>query len=164
MFGEGVSPSDVWGEVPKRNMCKRIMLEQRSEIVKMKHKIAALESQVCTQQGSRSKSSPSITPLSNNLPRLTSREQPLQVGGRVALKSIFDQSKVVAEGCLQSIDPNAEVGGQVLGEKWCEVHVKVILQPEEQLIRPYDYCQTLQHAHGQMVAWPCNLVTPIGWQ
>lgn len=25
MFGEGVSPSDVWGEVPNRNMCKHIM-------------------------------------------------------------------------------------------------------------------------------------------
>ncbi|KAH6801006.1 hypothetical protein C2S52_001470 [Perilla frutescens var. hirtella] len=164
MFGEGVSPSYVWREVPNRNMCKRIMLEQRSEIVKMNNKIAELQSQVCTQQRSVSESSPSITPLSNNLPRLNLRKQPLQVGARVTLKSIFDQSKVVAEGCLHSIDPNVEVGGQLLGEKWCEVHVKVALQPEEPLIRPYDYCQTVQDAPGQMVAWPCNLVIPIGWQ
>lgn len=64
----------------------------------------------------------------------------------------------MAKGCLHSIDPNAQVGGQALGDNWCQVHVQVVLQPEEQLIRPYDYCQTLEDAHGGMVAWPGTLV------
>ncbi|KAL8509014.1 hypothetical protein ACS0TY_016270 [Phlomoides rotata] len=53
------------------------------------------------------------------------------------------------------------MGGQALGENWCQVPVKVVLQPEEPLIRPYEYCQTLEDAHVGMVAWPCSLVTPI---
>lgn len=64
----------------------------------------------------------------------------------------------MAKGCLHSTDPNAQVGGQALGENWCQVHVKVVLLPEEQLIRPYDVYQTLDDAYGGMVAWPCSLV------
>lgn len=83
----------------------------------------------------------------------------LQVGIHIALKSVSDQGTIVAKGCLCSIDPNAEVGGQVLGENWCQVNVKAVLKFEEKLIRPYGHCQELGHALGEMVAWPCSLVS-----
>lgn len=82
-----------------------------------------------------------------------------QVGSYVVLKSMFDQRIIVAQGCVYSIDPNAEVGGQILGENWCQVQVKAAFQTEEKLIRPYDFCQKLEDAVGEMVAWPCYLVS-----
>ncbi|XP_057790345.1 uncharacterized protein LOC131007210 [Salvia miltiorrhiza] len=161
MFGEGVSPSDVWGEVPNRNMCKRVMLEQRSEMLKMKNKIEELQARLLAHQNSLSQSSQCITSVSNDLPRMISSNQHLQVGVHVALKSVSRQGKIVAKGCVHSTNPNAEVGRQVMGENWCQVQVKVVLESEERLIRPYGYCQTLGNALGEMVAWPCDLVTPI---
>ncbi|KAH6775457.1 hypothetical protein C2S52_013018 [Perilla frutescens var. hirtella] len=164
MFGEGVSSSDVWGEVPNRNRCKRIMLEQRSEILKMKNEIAELQSQRFTPQMSAPQNAQSLASLSNNFIRPVSTKEHLQVGDYVVLKSIFDPTKVVAKGYLHSTDPNAEVGKQALGENWYQVNVKVVCDSTEQLIRPYDHYQTLQDAYGAMVAWPCNLVTPTGCQ
>lgn len=82
----------------------------------------------------------------------------MQVGVQVALKSIFDQGTIVAQGCLQSINPNTEVGMQILGENWCQVYVKSVLIFEEPLVRPYGYLQTVGDSLGEMIAWPCNFV------
>ncbi|XP_042419228.1 uncharacterized protein LOC122007570 [Zingiber officinale] len=35
MFGDGVNPSDLWGEVPSRSTCNRIVMEQRTKLEKM---------------------------------------------------------------------------------------------------------------------------------
>lgn len=75
MFGEGVSPSAVWGEVPNRNMYKKLMLEQRSEMLKLKNEIAELQSNLAVH----SQNSQIITPVPNNLSRPTSAKQHLQV-------------------------------------------------------------------------------------
>ncbi|KAL8471300.1 hypothetical protein ACS0TY_028814 [Phlomoides rotata] len=63
-------------------------------------------------------------------------------------------------GCINSIDPSSEVGGQLLGSNWCEVNVKLVFEPEEELIRPYDNLQKFPHVLREMIAWPCNLVYP----
>ncbi|KAL8494280.1 hypothetical protein ACS0TY_025178 [Phlomoides rotata] len=46
----------------------------------------------------------------------------------------------------------------ILGSNWCEVNVKVILEPEEELIRPYENLQKVEDTLGEMIAWPCHLV------
>lgn len=74
MFGEGVSPSDVWGEVPNRYTIKRIMMEQQSQMLKMQNEIAELHSKLLTQQSSQN-----MTHVSHNLFRPTSSNQNLPV-------------------------------------------------------------------------------------
>ncbi|XP_071933053.1 uncharacterized protein [Coffea arabica] len=83
-----------------------------------------------------------------------------QVGNMVSLKSLFDPTKIVAKGYLQSLNPLDEVGGQALGPNWYEIQIQVAMSPREQLIRPYDLQQTIQDALGAPVAWPCHLVEP----
>ncbi|KAL8457566.1 hypothetical protein ACS0TY_035433 [Phlomoides rotata] len=80
------------------------------------------------------------------------------VGAYVFLKSLFDLKKIVAKGRIKSINPCIEVGGQILGSNWYEVNVKVILEPEEELIRPYENLQKIEDTLGEMIAWPCHLV------
>lgn len=75
MFGEGVSQSDVWGEVPNRNTYKRIVLEQQSEMSKLKNEVAVLKSKLSTH----SESSRSITMVSNNPTGPTSSKHHLEV-------------------------------------------------------------------------------------
>lgn len=87
----------------------------------------------------------------------------LQIGVPVALRSICDHNTIVAEGCLNRIDPNEDVGMQVLGENWCQVCVKVVLKDDELLVRPFDYCQTIGDAFGEEIAWPCDFVS-IVWK
>ncbi|KAH6768484.1 hypothetical protein C2S51_013820 [Perilla frutescens var. frutescens] len=86
MFGEGVSPSDVWGEIHNRNTSRRYV-----------HNIGLKE----------------------------------------------------------------EAGIQVLGENWCQIHINSVLQSDEQLIRPHDFCEGLGDAHGEMIVWPCNLLAVL---
>ncbi|KAL8523241.1 hypothetical protein ACS0TY_013274 [Phlomoides rotata] len=126
----------------------------------MKNQIAELKALLVSQQRFISQQPQGSTSLSTSLPGIVPTKQTLRVGGFVILRSVLDSTKIVAKGCLHSTDSNAQVGGQALGDKWCQVHVQVVLQPEEPLIRPYEYCQTLEDAHGGMVAWPCSLVTP----
>lgn len=66
--------------------------------------------------------------------------------------------KIVAKGCIHSIDPSTKVGGLMLGLNWCEINVKVVAEPKEQLIRPYDNLQELSQTVGHMIAWPCFLI------
>lgn len=56
------------------------------------------------------------------------------------------------------MDPNTIVGGQTLGQNWCEVRIQVVLDPKESLIRPYDLLQTFEATLGGMIAWPYHLV------
>ncbi|KAL8535888.1 hypothetical protein ACS0TY_011508 [Phlomoides rotata] len=39
-------------------------------------------------------------------------------------------------------------------------NVKVVFKHEEELIRPYGNLQKFAHVLGEMIDWPCNLVTP----
>ncbi|KAL8523554.1 hypothetical protein ACS0TY_013501 [Phlomoides rotata] len=154
MMGKGVCRSDVWGELP-RNTSNHILKEQQSRITQ-------LETMLLAQQRCGDPQVPSKQHgLSfNSLSNCATTNLPLMVGAYVTLKSLFDPNKVVAKGCINSIDPCSEVGGQLLGSKWCEVNVKVVFEHEEELIRPYGNLKKFAHVLGEMIAWPCNLVTP----
>ncbi|XP_042443904.1 uncharacterized protein LOC122029006 [Zingiber officinale] len=39
MLGDGVSPSDLWGEVPSRGTCNRLVMEQQTKLEKMDEQI-----------------------------------------------------------------------------------------------------------------------------
>ncbi|XP_075499252.1 uncharacterized protein LOC142537637 [Primulina tabacum] len=39
MLGDGVNPSDLWGEVPSRSTCNRIVMEQKKKLEKWMSKL-----------------------------------------------------------------------------------------------------------------------------
>ncbi|XP_073126768.1 uncharacterized protein [Henckelia pumila] len=60
MFGDGVNPSDLWGEVPSLSTCNRIVMEQKTLLEKMDEQIkkqgqhiAMLESKIFNQPKTR---------------------------------------------------------------------------------------------------------------
>ncbi|XP_073046855.1 uncharacterized protein [Primulina eburnea] len=81
-----------------------------------------------------------------------------KIGCSVSIKSLFDSTKIVAKRVVRSMDPNTEVGRQMLGPNWCEIQVLVVLEREESLIRPYDLLQKVGDTLGGMIAWPCHLL------
>ncbi|XP_052206799.1 uncharacterized protein LOC127811129 [Diospyros lotus] len=80
------------------------------------------------------------------------------VQNRVCLKSINDPTQIVAKGIVRSIDPSTEVGGSRLRPNWCEVHIQVAVEWDEELIRRYGMFETIGDALGAHVAWPLFLV------
>ncbi|XP_073037274.1 uncharacterized protein [Primulina eburnea] len=165
MFGDGVNPSDLWGELPSRSTCNRIVMEQKTKLEKMDEQIrkqgqhiAMLESKICNQPNQNLGSN------YNNIQHTTSSSSPLspRIGCSVSIKSLFDSTKIVAKGVVRSMDPNTEVGRQTLGPNWCEIQVLVVLEREESLIRPYDLLQKVGDTLGGMIAWPCHLLTVNG--
>ncbi|CAI9102846.1 OLC1v1001195C1 [Oldenlandia corymbosa var. corymbosa] len=65
------------------------------------------------------------------------KDPPGRFGGLVLLKSLQDSSKIVAKGVLRSLDPNGVVGGQRLGKSCCEVFVEMVMEWDEEMVRPY---------------------------
>lgn len=65
----------------------------------------------------------------------------------------------MAKGSIHSTELSAEVDTLMLGINWCQIHVQVVLDPEEQLlIKSYDHYETIQDALGDVISWPCYLV------
>ncbi|XP_042441187.1 uncharacterized protein LOC122026514 [Zingiber officinale] len=169
MLGDGVSPSDLWGEVPSRDTCNRLVMEQKTKLEKMDEQvkkqgqhIAMLEAKISDQANqnpiSNCNNSQHTSSSSNPQTSIPSRPS-LRIGCSVLIKSLFDSTKIVAKGVLHSMDPNTTVGRQTLGPNWCEVQVQVFLKPEESLIRPYDFLQRFEDTLGGMIAWPYHLLT-----
>ena len=71
---------------------------------------------------------------------------------------MLDRNKIVALGVVRSLYPNTEVGQQQLGSHWCEVHVNVPKEFNEELMRPYYHFKKIGDAIGVSIAWPTNLV------
>ncbi|XP_075475070.1 uncharacterized protein LOC142505838 [Primulina tabacum] len=113
MLGDAVNPSDLWGEVPSRSTCNRIVMEQNKKLEKMDEQIkkqcqhiAMLESKICNQPNQNLGSN------YNNIQHTSSSSSPLspKIGCSVSIKSLFDSTKIVAKGVVRSMDPNTEVG------------------------------------------------------
>ena len=49
MYGLGVSPSDLWGNVPSKNACRRLILQQKNLMSEMNDKFAGQEQQLQDQ-------------------------------------------------------------------------------------------------------------------
>ncbi|XP_047947132.1 uncharacterized protein LOC125193392 isoform X2 [Salvia hispanica] len=154
IMGQGVCPSDVWNGTPI-NTSDRLLSEYREKNARLEAMLGAQQRPRASQADAR----PNAI-ASESLSLRSTTAQTYEVGKYVSLRSIFTQ-KIVAKGFIQSIDPNKKVGGQMLGLNWCEISVKVVIEPKEQLIRPYDNFQELSQTIGDTVAWPCSLVTPI---
>ncbi|XP_071920597.1 uncharacterized protein [Coffea arabica] len=99
-YGLGVTQSDLWGDIPSRLTCFRL------------------------------------------------------VGDKVTIRSMVDSSKICAVGVVRNLDPTVEVGDIPLGSHWCEVHVNVLVENDEELMRPYHNFLKI----GVAIAWPINLV------
>ncbi|KAL8483368.1 hypothetical protein ACS0TY_026173 [Phlomoides rotata] len=152
MMGKGICPSDIWGEIP-RSTSNRLLMEQQSRIKELETMLLGQQRCGASQVPSRQQGL-----LVDSLSSHASTNLRLTVGAYVSLKSLFDPEKNVAKGRINSINPCTEVGGQILGSNWCEVNVKVILKPEEELIRPYENLQKIEDTLGEMIAWPCHLI------
>ncbi|XP_042400887.1 uncharacterized protein LOC121990906 [Zingiber officinale] len=169
MLGDGISPSDLWGLVPSRGTCNRLVMEQNAKLEQMNEQIKK-QGQHITMVKTKISEQSSINPLSNcnNSQHTSSSSNPqgsipsrptLWIGSSVLIKSLFDSTKTVAKGVLLDMDdPNNIVGRQKLGPNWCEVQVLVVLEPEENLIRPYDLLQKFEDTLGGLIAWPYHLV------
>ncbi|THG00162.1 hypothetical protein TEA_003355 [Camellia sinensis var. sinensis] len=81
-----------------------------------------------------------------------------QVGDIVVLKNIIRPTKTVAIRVLKSTDPSKEIEGEELGPNYWEVHVQVLVKPNESLIRSYGLIKTIGQAIGAHVACPAPFV------
>ena len=71
------------------------------------------------------------------------------------LFSIFRNESAVARGTVISINPNTMVGGQPLGNEYCEVVVNVVINFVI-LPRTYDI-ETMASPLKMTIAWPLQL-------
>lgn len=165
MLGLGVNKTDVWGGIPSLSTCYRLVLENQSAVTRLEEKmdqftklIGSLQEKIEPQQNpnnvrtTRAPTSPGQSSNSNIV------GHKLQVGDSVLLKSLFDQNKIVAKGCLESTSPDQYVGGRRLGSNWCAVQISVPMEWDEDLIRPYSNYSTIGDAIGNCVSWPRHLV------
>ena len=66
-----------------------------------------------------------------------------QVGKDVILFAILRSELVVARGTAISTNPNTMVGGQPLGNEYCEVVVNVVMRRDAVLPQTYGEMQTM---------------------
>lgn len=74
------------------------------------------------------------------------------------LFAILRSELPVARATVISTNPNTLVGGQVLGNEYCEVVVNAVMKRDAMLPRPYDEIQTMASALKMSIAWPYNKV------
>lgn len=71
---------------------------------------------------------------------------------------MIDSNKILAVGVIRSLDPTTEVGDTPLGLHWCEIHVNVPVENDEDLMRSYHNFRKIGDVIGVAIAWPINLV------
>ncbi|KAI0516538.1 hypothetical protein KFK09_009215 [Dendrobium nobile] len=76
----------------------------------------------------------------------------IQVRTKVAIKNVLDSIKIVAIGYIQSMDPTHRVGNYLLGPNWCSVHINILVNWKEHLIRPYSTLTTIEQTIGTYVS------------
>ena len=81
-----------------------------------------------------------------------------QVGKDVILFAILRSELAVARGTVISTNQNTMVGGQPLGNEYCEVVVNVVMRRDAMLPRTYGEMQTMASALKMSIAWPYNKV------
>ena len=72
------------------------------------------------------------------------------------LFAIFRCESAVARGTVTSTNPKTMVGGQPLGNEYCEVVVNVVMKRDAILPRPYGGIETMASALKMTIAWPYN--------
>ncbi|XP_058228513.1 uncharacterized protein LOC131336620 isoform X3 [Rhododendron vialii] len=168
MYGLGVCPSDVWGDVPSSGTSYRMSMEWKTELDKTNQKLEELTNLYLQSQANGANSSntrvtsPNIPVSSPNqhigLSTSTTQRGRVKVGDCVYFKSVANPIEVVGKGRIASMDPSTEVGGVELGVNWCEIHVQIPIIWGEHLMRPYAVLKTVGDAIGTPIAWPISLV------
>ncbi|XP_066358517.1 uncharacterized protein [Miscanthus floridulus] len=80
------------------------------------------------------------------------------VGKDVILFAILRSELAVARGTVISTNPNTMVGGQPLGNEYCEVVVNVVMRRDAMLPWTYGEMQTMASALKMSIAWPYNKI------
>ncbi|KAH7844644.1 hypothetical protein Vadar_030181 [Vaccinium darrowii] len=159
MYGLGVCPSDVWGEMPSNGTSYRQSMEWKTELDKTNKKLEELIN-LYSQSGANG-----VNP--SNIP-VTSPNQQQHVGsststGRVKVgdfayfNSVVNPTEIVGKGRITSLDSSKELGGEELGANWCEIDVQLPIKWNEHLMRPYGGLKTVGDAIGTPIAWPISL-------
>ncbi|XP_058209843.1 uncharacterized protein LOC131322515 isoform X2 [Rhododendron vialii] len=168
MYGLGVCPSDVWGEVPSSGTSYRMSMEWKTELDKTNKKLEKLSNLYLLSRTNGGNTS-NILVTSPNIPIASPNQQigsstsfsqrgRVKVGNYVNFKSVANPINVVGKGRIASMDPSTEIGGEELGANWCEIHVQVPILWDEHLMRPYGGLKTVGDAIGTPIAWPISLV------
>ncbi|XP_047975998.1 uncharacterized protein LOC125218386 [Salvia hispanica] len=155
------------GDTPSRGACLQMLSESQAAMRRMEERmdqfskvIERLQTEKMQPEQNQNDVPPTRTPIS---PNQSSNSNivgyKLQVGDSVCLKSLFDPKKIVARGCLETVDPDEYVGGRRLGSNWYGVQISVPIEWDEDLIRPFSNFSTIGEAVGNRVAWPHHLVT-----
>ncbi|KAG5535715.1 hypothetical protein RHGRI_023467 [Rhododendron griersonianum] len=160
MYGLGVCPSDVWGEVPSSGTSYRMSMEWKTELDKTNKKLEELTNLYLSRTNGGNTSNIPVTSPNQQIGSSTSFSQRgrVKVGDYVNFKSVANPTDVVGKGRIASMDPSTEVGGEELGANWCEIHVQVPILWDEHLMRPYGGLKTVGDAIGTPIAWPISLV------
>ncbi|KAI0519409.1 hypothetical protein KFK09_006856 [Dendrobium nobile] len=166
MYGFGVTPYVAWGEIPNRSSAYQLIEGYKEAFEKMEKQvqeqgevIAKMKLDMQSTQQATNATILRATQYSQNGDAHSFNNSTLiQVGTKVAVKSILDSTKTVAIGYIQSMDPAHRVGNYPLGPNWCSVHINIPVNWEEHLIRPYSTLTTIGQAIGTYVAWPQALV------
>ena len=74
------------------------------------------------------------------------------------LFAILRSKLFMARGIVISTNPNTMVGGQPLGNEYCEVVVNAVMRRDAMLPRTYGEMQTMASALKMSIAWPYNKV------
>ncbi|XP_042064201.1 uncharacterized protein LOC121807934 isoform X1 [Salvia splendens] len=155
------------GDTPSRGACLQMISESQAAMRRMEERmdqfskiIERFQPEKMQPEQNQNDVPPTRTPIS---PNQSSNSNivgyKLQVGDSVCLKSLFDPKKIVAKGCLETVDPDEYVGGRRLGSNWYGVQISVPIEWDEDLIRPFSNFSTIGEAVGNRVAWPHHLVT-----
>ena len=64
----------------------------------------------------------------------------------------------MARGTVVSTNPKTLVGGQPLGNEYCEVVVNVVMKRDAMVPRAYGKIQSMATALNMNIAWPFNKV------
>ncbi|KAI8568971.1 hypothetical protein RHMOL_Rhmol02G0242500 [Rhododendron molle] len=119
MYGLGVCPSDVWGDVPSSGTSYRMSMEWKTELDKTNQKLEELTNLYLQSQANGANSSNTRVTSPNNpvsspnqhigLSTSTTQRGRVKVRDCVYFKSVANPIEVVGKGRIASIDPSTEV-------------------------------------------------------
>ncbi|KAK4439036.1 hypothetical protein Salat_0238300 [Sesamum alatum] len=168
MYGMGVTPADIYGNVPSRDANYRMAMEYKDKYLQVVDKYEALNEKLenlsaivhgrAQSVGERDRPNiPVASPNNQHSSSSSLRPMRIQVHSYVVLKSLGNINDVVASGYVNQMD-SIRVNGEELGHEWCEVIVEYQMKKNVRLLKPYDHIQTIGDALGAPVAWPLSLV------
>ncbi|KAH7835197.1 hypothetical protein Vadar_023734 [Vaccinium darrowii] len=163
MYGLGVCPSYVWGEVPSNGMSYKQSMEWKTELDKTNKKLEELM-HLFSKSGANGVNPSNILVTSPSQQQhvgsstSTSQRGLVKVSDFAYFKSVVNPIEIIGKGMITSLDPSKELDGEELGANWCEIDVQLPIKWNEHLMRPYRGLKTVGDAIGTPIAWPISLI------